>query len=150
MNKTMTIGLLVALGAGIVLFNQGLGTAQSDIASEKQVTFRTEEKAPDDFNAWTFWWKVPYREPGAKFEYVVLQPDGKEYFKLDVSKTKEGTVCRSDFKPGFAGGDPQVFYNQNVTITFKATKGSLVFDPNWKYFFEFRKEKIVKAVMESK
>ncbi len=149
MNKTMTVGLHFALSAGIILFSQGIGTAQSDNASEKQVTFRTAEKAPDDFNAWTFYWKAPSIELDAKFEYVVIQPDGKEYFKLDVSKVKEGTVCRSDFKPGFAGGDPHVFYNQNVTITFKVTKGSLVFDPNWKYFFEFRKEKRVEAVMES-
>ncbi len=150
MNKTITVWLLVALSAGIILFSQDLGTAQSDSASEKQVTFRTAEKAPSGFNAWTFYWKAPSREPGEKLEYVVIQPDGKEYFKLDVSRVKAGTPVRSDFKLGFAGGDPRVFYNQNVTIAFKVTKGRLVFDPNYKYFFEFRTEKKVEAVMESK
>ncbi|MDD5064838.1 MAG: hypothetical protein PHQ35_08805 [Phycisphaerae bacterium] len=149
MNKAMTLGLFVALSAGIILFGHSLGFAQTDKASGKQVMFKTAEKAPDDFNAWTFHWKAPSREPDAKLEYVVIQPDGKEYFKYDVSKVEEGTVCRSDFKPGFAGGDPRVFYNQNITIIFKVTKGDLVFDPNYKYFFDFRKENRVEAIMES-
>jgi len=150
MKKNVIMAVLLALGAGFLMHGIELGHAQTAESFSKQVVFKTTEKAPSDFNAWTFYWKVPSRDPDAKLEYVVLQPDGKEYFRYDMSRVKAGTSTRSDFRQGSAGGDPSVFYNQNVTFIIRVSKGDLVCDPNGKYYFEFRNEKRVKAVMEVK
>jgi hypothetical protein len=150
MKRFIITVLFLTLGAGLLIVGLNSGNAQPSEGSSKQVTFKTTENAPSDFNAWTFFWKAPSKDPDAKLEYIVMQPDGKEYFKLDVSRVKAGALIRSDFKPGFAGGDPSVFYNQHITITFRVSKGDLVFDPNGKYYFEFREERRVEAVMEVK
>jgi hypothetical protein len=150
MKKHIITTLFLALGAGLLIHGIDLGHAQSAEGFSKQVTFKTTEKAPTDFNAWTFYWKVPSRDPDAKLEYVVMQPDGKEYFRYDMSRVKAGTLSRSDFSQGSAGGDPSVFYNQNVTFIVRVSKGDLVFDQNGKYYFEFRKQSRVEAVMEVK
>ena len=150
MKRHIITALIVTLGIGLLVHGTNSGHAQTAEGFSKQVIFKTTEKAPADFNAWSFFWKTPQRDPDAKLEFVVIQPDGKEYFKLDISRVKAGTRNRSDFSLGFAGGDPSVFYNQNVTFIFRVSKGDLVFDKPEKFYFEFRKEKKVESVMEVK
>lgn len=46
-----------------------------------QVTFSTAGPAPDGVTFWTLHWSMPDVDPDATLQYVVLQPDGKEYFR---------------------------------------------------------------------
>jgi hypothetical protein len=119
------------------------------------VIFRTTEPAPDDFDAWKFRWAAPNVEPDAQFDYVVLEPDGSEYCRYELSKI-QGRM-RSDFKEGLAGSDPAVYYNKNIRFVVKTTKGDIVFDPNDKFTFVFYKDgfrgtvvETIDAVIESK
>jgi hypothetical protein len=114
-----------------------------------QVAFKSAEKAPSGFSSWSFSWESPTKDPDAKLEFVVLRPDGTEYFRYDASRVydargaKAGILFHSDFGLGRAGGDPSIFYNQAITIVFKASKGGLAFDPNGKYYFSFPMDKKV-------
>lgn len=112
----------------------------------QEIVFKTAREAPVDFHGWTFFWSMPVIEEGAKLDYVVIQPDGKEYFQYDISSRPAGHSIRSDFSPGFAGGDPSVFYGKQIVFQFRVTKGTMKFFPNQSFRFEFRKETKVKGV----
>ena len=104
-----------------------------------EITFKTATKAPEGFEAWTFFWKMPAIDDDAILEYVVIQPDGMEYFRYKISKgTKKGTGIRSDFSLDFAGGDPSVFYGKEIIFKFRVNKGKIKFDPKATYHFEFQ------------
>jgi hypothetical protein len=141
-----------------------VGTALASVASagtefSKTVTFKTTKPAPDGFDAWTFFWKVPTIDAESRLDYTVLRPDGNEYYsRADIAKLKipPGTQNESGFQPGLFGGDPAVFYNKDIRFVFRVTKGNIVFDPNTKYFFTFYKGgfkgtliKTIKADIES-
>ncbi len=111
----------------------------------QEIEFGTVENAPPDFNSWTFFWSMPVIEEGAKLDYVVIQPDGKEYFRYDISSRPAGSSIRSDFAQGFAGGDPRVFYDKRTKFKLRVTKGSIQFLPDTQFRFEFRKEQTVAA-----
>lgn len=104
-----------------------------------EITFKTAVNAPDGFDAWTFFWEMPAVDADAILEYVVIQPDGKEYFRYVMPKErKKGTSIRSDFSLGFAGGDPSVFYGKEIIFKFSVNKGKIEFDPKSPRNFEFR------------
>ena len=46
-----------------------------------EVTFKTATTAPTDFEMWTFFWEMPTIDSSATLESVVIQPDGKKYFR---------------------------------------------------------------------
>jgi len=104
-----------------------------------EITFKTAVKAPVGFEAWTFFWQMPAIDVDATLKYVVIQPDGKEYFRYTIPKeSKKGANIRSDFALGFAGGDPSVFYGKDIIFKFSVNKGKIKFDPKTTYNFEFR------------
>ena len=112
-----------------------------------EITFKTAVKAPVGFDAWTFFWQMPAIDADATLEYVVIQPDGKEYFRYKMPKEREkGTEIRSDFRLGFAGGDPGVFYDKEIIFKFSVDKGKIEFDPKATYNFEFRNT--IKAIKQ--
>ncbi len=116
-------------------------------APSDEVTFKTDGNAPSGFTTWTFFWKKPIIEPGAKLSYVVIQPDGKEYFRYEKPMGSEaGGSVRSDFRVGFAGGDPSVFYNKQIIFKFMVDKGKITFAPDSTFRFDFAYS--VKAVMQ--
>jgi len=149
MNQNLRRLVLTLLVVALAASAGGCNAASPDSKSVKApttpkssgtVTFRTAENAPEGFGNWEFSWALPKFDPDAGLEYVVTQPDGTEYFKwVKPAVWNPGPLQRSDFSPGFAGGDPKVFYSKQIRITFRATKGDLVFDPNAKYEFTFRK-----------
>jgi len=114
---------------------------------EDQVTFKTVEPAPSGFTAWTFHWSMPEVDADATLKYVVLQPDGKEYFRYTIGgKRQTGQSIRSDFSKSFAGGDPKVFYGKHIVFTFTVDKGKIKFPANPPFRFEFKNS--VKAVRQ--
>jgi len=103
-----------------------------------EVVFRTGEVAPTGFTSWTFHCEVPKIEPDAILQYVVLQPDGKEYYRKTLSGlVKKGESIRCDFFEGFAGGEPKVFYNQHITFKFTVDRGLIEFPDEPQFRFEF-------------
>ncbi|MDP8241251.1 MAG: alpha/beta fold hydrolase [Candidatus Hatepunaea meridiana] len=102
-----------------------------------EVVFTTTEVAPSGFDTWTFFWTAPEVDSDAIFQYIVIQPDGKVYFRYTF-KVKEGQEIRSDFRKDFAGGDPKVFYNQHIIIKMLVDKGEIRFPENVQFRFEFK------------
>jgi len=111
-----------------------------------EVIFKTAEPAPSGFDSWTFFWTGPEVDPDAIFQYIVIQPDGEEYFRYQF-RVKKGQDIRSDFKKGFAGGDPKVFYNQHVIFKMIVDKGEIKFPENAQFRFQFG-DTFVDAVMQ--
>lgn len=132
--KKQTLILLIALIATIA-------------CGADQITFKTSQPAPTGFTAWTFYWTMPEIEPGAILQYVVLQPDGKEYFRFTITgEHPAGQQIRSDFSKDFAGGDPKVFYGESISFTFIVDKGKIKFPENPPFRFEFRN--LIPAIKE--
>lgn len=157
MNKNTRHLLLAVLAVGVGLLASGCKPKATKSEFSKTVTFKTAENAPEGFDAWSFLWKLSSYDPDGHLEYVVTQPDGKEYFRW-TAKPEYGTMRggTSDFSAGLAGGDPAVLYGKEIRVTFRVTKGDLVFDPDPKlYSFKFYKGgkrgtvmKTIEAVME--
>ena len=102
-----------------------------------KVTFKSAEPAPEAFDAWSFKWMTPTKDPDANLWYVVIQPDGQEYFRYDLPNSAESHSTRSDFRAGSAGGDPRVFYNEYIRFSVWASKGKLVFSQSDSVRFKF-------------
>lgn len=111
----------------------------------QEIVFKTAEMAPADFNAWTFFWSMPVIDEGASLDYVVIQPDGSEYFQYKIENRPAGAPIRSDFSGGFAGGDPSVFYGKEIVFRVRVTKGQMRFLPDTQFRFEFRKVQTVRV-----
>jgi hypothetical protein len=113
--------------------------ATTSEAYAQTVTFKTAQPAPDAFDAWDFVWKGPKRDANVTLDGVVLQPDGTEYARQDFEAFPgKSENIQSSFSPGFAGGDPKVFYRQPIRFCFRVTKGDLAFAPADQKSFKFR------------
>jgi len=119
--------MFTVIMASVLIF-MGCTSQTSHLVHAQEVIFTTAEKAPKQFKNWTFFWRMPEMEPDAALEYVVIQPDGKEYFRMKVKRLPQGTSVRSDFSLSFNKRDPSVFYNQHITVKFRVSKGQLKFD----------------------
>ena len=53
------------------------------MSSSDEVIFKTAAKAPWGFDSWTFFWEMPKIDPDAVLTYVVIQPDGNEYYSYN-------------------------------------------------------------------
>jgi len=100
-----------------------------------RVTFQSEEKAPPQFDAWTFFWLAPIYDPDARMEAIILQPDGKEYGRYEL-RTVSNRI-RSDFLKGFPCGDPATLANGIIRFKFQVNRGGMNFYPDYKYGFAF-------------
>ena len=102
------------------------------------VRFRTAEPAPQQFDAWTFFWRGPRLESfDADLQYVVLLPDGTEHHVYDDLVVEAGGHVRSDFAEEFSGGDPRPLHGQPITIEFRASEGRMKFSRTGEYSFAF-------------
>ena len=131
------VSIFLAITPLLLTSCQQAGTGA--LAEHQAVTFKTAQAAPDGFDAWDFVWKGPKRAATVNLQEVVLQPNGQEYAKQDFAAYpgKSDTV-QSSFSPGFAGGDPKVFYNQPIRIAFRVEKGGVAFGTNDIKSFKFR------------
>ncbi len=132
-NILFTMISLVAILISAGCITTDTKTQQSDIG--KTITFTTKEPAPADFDSWTFFWQYPRIERfDADFEYVVIHPNGTEYYVYKSGITPFGGTARSDFWPGMCHdiGIPErdmigPFHGKSITIVFRATKGLIRF-----------------------
>lgn len=129
---------LCPIAVACLLIAQGCATTPlpplTDAAAE--ITFVTAQPAPRSFTNWTFFWFMPEIESDAELEYVVMQPDGKEYFRYKIRNGPAGSAIRSDFPPGLAKSPPDVFFSKPVTVTFRVNKGTIKFTRDVTFAFE--------------
>jgi hypothetical protein len=128
--------------------------AEKNMVSQ-EVMFRTAEKAPRDFDAWTFFWQAPIvSDSHAQLSYQVQDADGKVYVDYEVTGVSAGGDIRSDFREGFIGGDPAVFYDKHIFFKLRVTKGQMTFVTPPEFYFEFHQKgggtKTIKAVAATK
>ncbi|MDD4871917.1 MAG: hypothetical protein PHR77_15270 [Kiritimatiellae bacterium] len=129
--RRILVGILLS-----IVFAYGCTTAPQKPQPSQEVTFVTAEPAPKSFVNWTFFWFTPEIEAGAELEYIVIQPDGKEYFRCKIGECQAGGSMRSDFPPGLAKTDPRVFFGKPVTVTFRVNKGTIKFTKDVNFAFE--------------
>ena len=131
-------GLVVVTASFLVV--TGCEKEATITGSDGQVmTLRTAQPAPDDFEAWDFVWKGPKRGLNVDLEMTVIQPDGKEYARQGFAAYPgKSDGIQSSFSPGFAGGDPKVFFRQPIRLSFRVEKDSLSFPPAEIKLFKFR------------
>jgi hypothetical protein len=112
--------------------------ASSQPQAGKTVVFKTAQKAPAKFDAWSFVWVFPQGvDKSAELDISVIQPNGQEYFKHEPTPMQNfARHARSDFKKGTPAGDPSMLFNREIKFVFRATKGGLNFPPG-KYEFWF-------------
>ncbi len=130
--------------ASLIISGGLMGCSSVDDSSKYSVTvtFKSTQRAPRDFDSWSFFWQSPTVDPDSELEYLILTPKGKVYIQKKFSALElqtPGTRGRLDFKEDYAGGDPKVFMKKEVNFTFRARNGDVVFDPNGLYYFKFFK-----------
>lgn len=147
MKRAIVLIAWLALGS---LF-AGCTTGYSRVSQNgigQTITFTTAEPAPADFDSWTFFWQDPaVQKFDADLEYVVLLPDGKEYYVHNCGMTIPGTGVRSDFWQGmfsdFGMSERDMigpFRGQHISIMFRATKGRIRFPDHGNGSFTFYKK----------
>lgn len=121
-STSLFILLLTAVGCT----NRGTGKLP------RQVTFHSAVEAPSGFDAWTFFWMAPHRsDPDSRMEAIVMQPDGKEYFRYAITGLRGGGgSVRSDFIKDWPGGDPATLAGGIVRFTLKVDRGGMNFYPD--------------------
>lgn len=127
MQKLLT-SLLIMVISSLVFAEEGVDS----------VTFKTVEPAPAGFTSWTFFWSMPEIDPDATLEYVVLQPNGDEYYRLTIpASVVPGQTIRSDFSMELNECDPELLYGNEILFMFIVDKGSILFPDEASYYFEF-------------
>jgi len=92
------------------------------------VRFRTAEPAPQQFDAWCFFWRGHRLESfDADLQYAVLLPDGTEHYVYDDLVVETGGRVQSAFAEELNGGDPRPFWGQPITVEFRASDGRIKF-----------------------
>jgi hypothetical protein len=115
----------------------------SDSQFSKTITFKTASAAPSDFDAWSFSWSYPRWEKNAQLDCIILTPDGDQFFQQLIEQNSSWnplTSATTEFAPGNPGGDPGLFRGKDIRITFRVTKGFLMFSPDGFYEFKFYKD----------
>ncbi|HJO93526.1 MAG TPA: hypothetical protein QF753_09020 [Victivallales bacterium] len=108
-----------------------------------KITFITGERIPENFDSFTFYWKMPKIEKGAVLKYTVSIPGHNNLYSYKLEKQcPSGENIRSDFTSKLLKGIHQHY----VKITFSVNKGKIRFINESKYNFIFRKK--IKATME--
>jgi len=95
--------------------------------SETEITFTTAARAPRCFDAWAFYWTAPASPESVETEIVVRKPGGQEYYGQKLNQLPAGEDVESDFRPGFAGGDPSVFYDQHIVVSLRFPQDQMTF-----------------------
>jgi hypothetical protein len=110
-----------------------------------EISFYTHSNAPDHFGAWAFYWNIPRVSDKADFEYVVIDPDGKEIFNyiLRFPPDAPGHTAQSSFSD--ASIDRTVFWGKKIQIKMRVTAGKIdIINPD-DYRFEFYDKQLTGA-----
>lgn len=94
------------------------------IPEGKEGRFRTAEPAPDQFDAWTFFWEGCRGSTNTEWEMVIYQPDGEVYWGRNLSDLATSfSEVRSDFGHGPGNPDSGVFQGKLIEVIFRVVQG---------------------------
>jgi len=112
----------------------------------KEIKYKTAQKAPAQFDAWSFRRIAPFIEDDAELVFIVYQPDGQEFRRITHKSPYPGGDVKSDFCLGFpddSAPDPRIFQNEHIRVKIYVTKGEMKYPVFAKYrppFFAFYKK----------
>ena len=102
------------------------------------VILKTAQPAPSGFTSWSFFWTMPEIGPDATLEYVVLLPNGEEYYRLSIpDEVVTGQSVRSDFSVELNECSPEVYYGNDIQFMFTVDIGTIRFPADASFLFEF-------------
>ena len=104
---------------------------------KQRITFVTAEDAPEQFDGWTFFWKSPEGSDTAKYEYVLLKPDGSEHYVYEMPPLPPESDIRSDFSERVAGGKPDAFFGQRIRFVLRVSEGAIRIEDSPDFHFSF-------------
>jgi len=103
-----------------------------------EIRFSTLQPAPDDFDAFTFFWLHPAMEHfETRVVWSVVLPSGKEYVIFNDLVGAAGTSTRSDYDPEHFTGDPKQFRGKRIVEIFRSLDGRIRFGTAHNYRFVF-------------
>ncbi|MCP4177601.1 MAG: hypothetical protein GY756_07525 [bacterium] len=145
MNSTKFVKLIgCIIFISIITANATSINAQNITSKESnKIIFMTGERIPENFDSFTFYWKMPKIEKDATLKYTVSIPGHNNLYTYKLEKQCPlGKNIKSDFTTKLLKG----IHPHYVKITFSVDKGKIQFINESEYKFIFKKE--IKATME--
>lgn len=106
-----------------------------------EVRFSTLQPAPDDFDAFTFFWLHPAMEHfDTRIVWSVVLPSGQEYVIFSDLLGAAGTSTRSDYDSEHVTGDAKQFRGKHIVEIFRSLNGRIRFGNAQNYRFVFYKK----------
>ena len=132
-----------------VLLAQGCATVRPASRLGAEVTFVSAEPAPTGFSQWFLSWPMPEIDPDAELEYVIVQPNGQEYYRETVSfRPFPGYILVSAvFPDDAANANMDVFFGKHVKVVFRVSKGHVHFKGDIE--FAFTSNRVIPGVQEA-
>ncbi len=126
--------------AGCATHPRTAGDSSAWIGSE--VRFTTSEPAPEDIDAFTFFWMSPVLERFDTQVYrIITLANGNEHVVDDDVFWPNGGSIRSDVSPEDAPNTPEQFRGKNITMIFRSKNGRLRLPRDCCSFAFYRKGK---------
>jgi hypothetical protein len=114
------------------------GPDRPELIIGNEVRFRTAEPAPEDLDAFTFFWLHPGMECfETRITWSVLLPNGREHVMSNDLFGAAGTSTRSDYWIDHPTGNPHQFRGQHITEIFRSDDGRMRFGNAKNYRFVF-------------
>jgi hypothetical protein len=111
------------------------------IPEGKECRFVTAAPAPDQFEAWSFFWEGRRRNTETEWEMVIHQPDGEVYWGKNLSDIETTfSKARSDFGGGPDNADLAVFHGKPIEVIFRVVQGEAQLASPEAFRFEFFRE----------
>jgi len=105
-----------------------------------KIRFSTARPAPDDLDAFTFFWLTPAMEHfETRIMWSVLLPDGREHVIDNDLLGEVGSPTRSDYGLDHPTGFPRQFRGRSIVEAFRSENGKMRFRNAANYRFAFYK-----------
>jgi hypothetical protein len=112
-----------------------------DLIVGNDIRFSTPGPAPDDFDAFTFFWLHPMLEHfETRIVWSVLLPSGREHIIFNDLLGSAGTSTRSDYDAEHFSGDARQFRGKPIVEIFRSLNGRIRFGTARNYRFVFYKQ----------
>ncbi|MFH2000225.1 MAG: hypothetical protein ABIK28_11125 [Planctomycetota bacterium] len=101
------------------------------------VTFTTETNAPPQFDCWTFYWTTPHYLKSAELDYVVLDPEGGEFYEYFMGQSAQSRSSLSDFGSEVTGKRSDIFFDKPIRFVLRVSEGPMKIPLDHGFHFDF-------------